>query len=831
MSDTRNGTNGIAGPSGGERIGMSGRGSRPHDLVRVSSVDAGRDLLARSSAYGSSYDDVSTSTSTSEEEEEVGGGGGGLAEAERRRLGAPVEEAPYCSAAGTGTTSSRPAVHVSSGNARTLDTAAATSAASASTRAGTGSIGGAGGGVRGSVRDQLIGVQHPQESQPFRGGSLRRNRQRRRDSYDGEDDFSGSDGESSYFSEHQPSPKSGNTTPTAAAMAAAAAAAAKQHASGVPPPGPPVSAGAAAGAHANTLPQVPSLGMPYLSHQQQLAGSSMDNLDTSLSFSDDDDDNGGGTGSTNRLGLPSQQSRPHHNVPRLHRRSSSDEQLQLYTRTLERGTSGQSVSSIVSSSSDEAAGPEPAVYNATVGTRGAPPTVSIPSLPRGVGSRGDAPSGTSNSRGNPRTPRDPSEAAYNTDGGRQPIHSQTSSNTGLDDSTVFSSSATSPSSEFTSSTSSDPSVRRELRDVGVQGSFEGEGAENGRSSGRRKPTNDVGEITGATPTSIDGRRQQASSRRSLQPPHLSISSEGAQATAAAYPRAERMPPVNHDQVAQTWISMAPVPSSKPLSSPGDAHSSSRWSAADRSSSVLSSAASRTASDGGHTSNPSRSTLIMHYSEDDEIAGGGRFSRQADHAMGSVSRSHNADGRLPEDGRLGNRRAIFADSKTNCASGKESHAGDVIAGDFRVYSRRWVMLMYMSVLNLLSDWTCYSVAPIAVLSAEAFGAIDPESLVTIFLSANAVASGLEPIILGRLGLRRTVVFGSLLLMLGSIVKSGGLPLLMPSTLEKGHGEWRVYVGFFLVGLSQPLYQCTPALLSASWFPEKERTLATGVGKGN
>ena len=105
-------------------------------------------------------------------------------------------------------------------------------------------------------------------------------------------------------------------------------------------------------------------------------------------------------------------------------------------------------------------------------------------------------------------------------------------------------------------------------------------------------------------------------------------------------------------------------------------------------------------------------------------------------------------------------------------------GDVVAGGFRVYWRRWLMLMYMSLLNLLSDWTCYSVAPIAVLTSEAFGAIDPESLVTIFLSANAVASGLEPIILGRLGLRRTVVFGSLLLMLGSIVKSGGLPLLMP-----------------------------------------------------
>lgn len=148
-------------------------------------------------------------------------------------------------------------------------------------------------------------------------------------------------------------------------------------------------------------------------------------------------------------------------------------------------------------------------------------------------------------------------------------------------------------------------------------------------------------------------------------------------------------------------------------------------------------------------------------------------------------------------------------------------------NFKVYWQRWIMLLYMSILNLLSDWTCYSVAPIAVLTEEAFGNINPEQLVVVFLGANAVATACEPIILSRLGLRRTVLFGSLLLMIGSIVKSGGMPPIIQADIEKGQGEWRVYLGFFLVGLSQPLYQCTPALLSASWFPERERTMATGV----
>jgi MFS family permease len=120
-----------------------------------------------------------------------------------------------------------------------------------------------------------------------------------------------------------------------------------------------------------------------------------------------------------------------------------------------------------------------------------------------------------------------------------------------------------------------------------------------------------------------------------------------------------------------------------------------------------------------------------------------------------------------------------------------------------------------------------VAPIALMTEEAFGGINPEQLVVVFLCANGLGTACEPIILSRLGLRRTVLFGALLLMIGSIIKSGGMPPIIQANLQKGEGEWRVYLGFFLVGLSQPLYQCTPALLSASWFPERERTLATGV----
>ena len=171
-------------------------------------------------------------------------------------------------------------------------------------------------------------------------------------------------------------------------------------------------------------------------------------------------------------------------------------------------------------------------------------------------------------------------------------------------------------------------------------------------------------------------------------------------------------------------------------------------------------------------------------------------------------------------------AATAEDKLTAAPGG-GEVGSSGRQTFKVYWQRWIMLFYMSVLNLLSDWTCYSVAPISLLTEQAFGDIDPERLVVVFLGANAVASACEPMILARLGLRRTVLLGSFLLTIGSLIKSGGLPPFFEPTLEVGHAESSLYLGFFIVGLSQPLYQCTPALLSASWFPEEERTMATGV----
>mmetsp|Transcript_47935 Transcript_47935/g.58032 ORF Transcript_47935/g.58032 Transcript_47935/m.58032 type:complete len:643 (-) Transcript_47935:430-2358(-) len=134
-----------------------------------------------------------------------------------------------------------------------------------------------------------------------------------------------------------------------------------------------------------------------------------------------------------------------------------------------------------------------------------------------------------------------------------------------------------------------------------------------------------------------------------------------------------------------------------------------------------------------------------------------------------------------------------------------------------HPKRWLMLFYMACLNLMSDWTCFSPAPISGFITETYGIEDPESLVVVFLYSNAAATLIEPYLVYKFGLRGDVLIGAFLLALGSLLKSGALP----------DEPWKMYLAFFVVGLSQPLYQCTPAVLSGNWFPASERTMATGA----
>ena len=135
----------------------------------------------------------------------------------------------------------------------------------------------------------------------------------------------------------------------------------------------------------------------------------------------------------------------------------------------------------------------------------------------------------------------------------------------------------------------------------------------------------------------------------------------------------------------------------------------------------------------------------------------------------------------------------------------------------VYISRYFNLLLLSFLNLLNGWTCFSIAPISEVAMKTLD-IQPEFVVVLFLTANVCASFTLPPVLGRLGLRRTILLGSLLLMLGNMIKS---------STSNTIAVWRVLTGFFISGLSGPFYQHTAPFLISTWFPKHERVISNRI----
>ena len=152
-----------------------------------------------------------------------------------------------------------------------------------------------------------------------------------------------------------------------------------------------------------------------------------------------------------------------------------------------------------------------------------------------------------------------------------------------------------------------------------------------------------------------------------------------------------------------------------------------------------------------------------------------------------------------------------------ASDNEAVAG---GSGIVLYPQRWVQLAYLSLLALLSDWVCFSVAAAPETWRAAYGH-DPATLIDIFLYTNVLFCLLEPTIVRRFGLRQVVVGAAFIMASGCLLRSG-VPLsgALPPYAE-------VVAGTVLVGAAQPFFQCTPPVLSATWFGSDERALATAT----
>jgi hypothetical protein len=177
---------------------------------------------------------------------------------------------------------------------------------------------------------------------------------------------------------------------------------------------------------------------------------------------------------------------------------------------------------------------------------------------------------------------------------------------------------------------------------------------------------------------------------------------------------------------------------------------------------------------------------------------------------------------------------------------------------RADPQQWVQLLYLSLLGMVSNWVCFS----KVLVPRAYAWVYPgrmsKGLVDLFLVTNVVSCLIFTNAVSRFGLMNCVRVGLVTMTAGCWLRCGFgvmIPPLGPCrrwrcphpnnpTTMRGD-DWgnggagladcrglfppypAMALGTTLVGLSQPFFQCTPPLLSATWFPLGERATRSAV----
>jgi hypothetical protein len=142
----------------------------------------------------------------------------------------------------------------------------------------------------------------------------------------------------------------------------------------------------------------------------------------------------------------------------------------------------------------------------------------------------------------------------------------------------------------------------------------------------------------------------------------------------------------------------------------------------------------------------------------------------------------------------------------------------------VFPQRWVQLAYLSVLALLSDWVCFSIAAAPSTFETSFGH-SAASIIDIFLFTNVASSFLVTDIVRNFGIQKAIQAAAVLMTAGCWLRAG-LGFL-PFGNEGLVSYPFIVIGTVLVGMAQPFFQCTPPLLSAMWFAQDERATSTAV----
>uniref|UniRef100_G3TX39 Solute carrier family 49 member 3 n=1 Tax=Loxodonta africana TaxID=9785 RepID=G3TX39_LOXAF len=146
------------------------------------------------------------------------------------------------------------------------------------------------------------------------------------------------------------------------------------------------------------------------------------------------------------------------------------------------------------------------------------------------------------------------------------------------------------------------------------------------------------------------------------------------------------------------------------------------------------------------------------------------------------------------------------------------------GGYRVYARRWVFLLVLSLLSCSNATLWLSFAPIADTVAKHFSlSLEQINWLSLVYFVVSIPFGMAAIwVLDSVGLRSATVLGAWLNFLGSVLRA--LPC-MDLSIQTPFSF--LLAGQSLCALAQTLFVFSPAKLAALWFPEHQRATANMI----
>ncbi|XP_057706394.1 solute carrier family 49 member A3 isoform X2 [Corythoichthys intestinalis] len=145
--------------------------------------------------------------------------------------------------------------------------------------------------------------------------------------------------------------------------------------------------------------------------------------------------------------------------------------------------------------------------------------------------------------------------------------------------------------------------------------------------------------------------------------------------------------------------------------------------------------------------------------------------------------------------------------------------------FKVYKRRWLVLLVLCLLNCSNATLWLTFAPVADQSAEYLKVTlaNINWLSVVYMVVSIPLSVGTTWMLDTVGLRATIVLGAWLNMLGAVMRICGGP---PDDFKIPYEL--VMAGQTLAALAQPLIIFTPTKMAALWFPDHQRATANMMG---